>query len=214
MQTIRCYINHIEGYISRGSQRDLILEHIQKKYQVKPEEIREALGTELRINPSSFVLNYSEPGLVNFNKSKDSYKDSKGKIKNTTKKDAFIDFSRGKLILRNPAGKKKIEVIWYFNEPDLGIKGEFEILLYDLRDSEEYFTTDYNLPKLLPEFEIEKHLVIPESKEPELVDVIVKMYKEQNYSYRKIADEIEKDTGIVISHMKVKRTIQKYSRVS
>tara|TARA_Y100001960_G_C14694505_1_gene838267 strand:+ start:260 stop:868 length:609 start_codon:yes stop_codon:yes gene_type:complete len=198
MKTIRCYINHIAGYISRGSQRDLILEHIKKQYQVKAEEIREALGTELRINKSRD--NFSDYHRVVI----DHYEFCEKSIKET-----FIDFKGKNLILRNPIGKKKIEVFWYFNEPDLGVTGELENLFYDLQDSEEYFTTDYNLPKLLPEMGIEKHLIRQKTKE-QIVPEILRIHSEYNYSYRKIAEEIEKLHGIVIGKDKVQRTIQKY----
>ena len=111
----------------------------------------------------------------------------------------------------HPPGKKKIQVIWYFDKPDLGLNGELVNLLDDLQESEEYFTTDYNLPKLLPELGIEKHLLTLETNGDQLADEIIKMHKEYKYSYRKIADEIKKNTGITISRMKVNRTILKHS---
>ena len=195
MQTIRCYINHIQGYISLGSQRDLILEHIQKKYQVKPEEIREALGTTLRVGTGNNIMDYSPIPLKKV-------------------KDTYISIRGSKFTLVNPPGKKRIEVIWYFDKPDLGLNGELVNLFDDLQEADEYFTTDYNLPKLLPELGIENHLLTAKSNDPELVDEIIKMHKEYKYPYRKIKEEIEKNSGIVISAMKVSRTIKKYSAYS
>ena len=192
MQTIRCYINHINGYISLGSQRDLILEHIKKKYQVKSNEINDVLGTELTIKGESMTMDYSPIQLSKVN-------------------DTYISIRGSKFTLLNPPGKKKIQVIWYFDKPDLGLNGELVNLLDDLQESEEYFTTDYNLPKLLPELGIEKHLLTLETNGDQLADEIIKMHKEYKYSYRKIADEIKKNTGITISRTKVYRTMLKHS---
>ena len=175
-----------------GSQRDLVLEHIQKKYQVASNEINDVLGTELTIKGESVTLDYSPIQLSKVN-------------------DTYISIRGSKFTLLNPPGKKKIQVIWYFDKPDLGLNGELVNLLYDLQESEEYFTTDYNLPKLLPEWGIEKHLVTPETNGDQLADEIIKMHREYKYPYRKIVDEIKKNTGIAISRMKVQRTILKYS---
>ncbi len=192
MQTIRCYINHIDGYISLGSQRDLILEHIQKKYQVASNEINDVLGTELTIRGESVTMDYSP-------------------LIPKKAKETYISIKGSKFTLINPPGNKKIQVIWYFDKVSMGINGEFVNLLYDRQITDEILTTDYNLPRILPDLSVDYQLITPDSQEEELVDEILKMRKEYKYSYRKIADEIKKNTGITISRTKVYRTMLKHS---
>jgi hypothetical protein len=195
MQTIRCYINHIDGYISLGSQRDLILEHIKKKYQVTSNEINDVLGTELTISGENVTMDYSP-------------------LIPKKAKETYISIKGSKFTLINPPGKKKIQVIWYFDKVSMGINGEFVNLLYDRQDTDEILTTDFNIPRLLPDLSVDYQLITPESQEEELVDEILKMQNEYNFSYRKIAEEIKQKTGIAISHTKVMRTLHKHSAIS
>ena len=195
MQTIRCYINHIDGYISLGSQRDLILEHIKKKYQVASNEINDVLGTELTISGENVTMDYSP-------------------LIPKKAKETYISIKGSKFTLINLPGNKKIQVIWYFDKVSMGINGEFVNLLYDRQDTDEILTTDFNIPRLLPDLSVDYQLITPESQEEELVDEILKMQNEYNFSYRKIAEEIKQKTGIAISHTKVMRTLHKHSAIS
>ena len=195
MQTIRCYINHINGYISLGSQRDLILEHIKKKYQVKSNEINDVLGTELHFSGGNVTMDYSPLTPKNGSQT-------------------YISIKGSKFTLVNPPGNKKIQVIWYFDKVSMGINGEFVNLLYDRQITDEILTTDYNLLRLLPDLSVDYQLLTPEPHEADIVSEILKLRSEYDYSCRTIADEIKKKTGIAVSHMKVSRTLHRHSAVS
>lgn len=177
-----------------GSQRDLVLKHIQKKYQVASNEINDVLGTELTIKGESMTMDYSPliPKRAN---------------------ETYVSIKGSKFTLLNPPGNKKIQVIWYFDKANMGINGEFVNLLYDRQDNEEIYTTDYNLPRLLPNLSVDCQLLTPEPQGADLVDQILNLHNEYNYSYREIEDEIKKKIGIVISHTKVMRTLHKHSAI-
>lgn len=186
MRIFRCHIKKINGYISLGNQRDLILDWIKKKYQVESDEIFECLGTQIIDNSSFQVMDYS-PVILG--------------------EKTFVSIRGSKFTLVNPSGPKKMRIYWYFD--DLYIEDwrdtEFVNLLEDREESDEIITTDFTLPKN----HIDYLLLTPESEEPELVREIGRL-RDKDYSYRRIKGEISDLMGIQVSHTKIKRIIQKY----